>query len=104
MLSLIFIQHPIVSFFLCIVLVSLNHPMRLFHSRLVTFSGFFSFSNAVKSGLKYDGSEESERMEDRLHNLYKLPFVLLPLVVLLADYMPLFYPYILLEPSCWVSC
>lgn len=45
------------------------------------------FSNAVKSGLKYDGSEESERMEDRLHNLYKLPFVILPLVVLLADYM-----------------
>ena len=85
--SLLFLSDWILILFSIIIVVSLRKPMQLFNCKLVSFSIFFTFANSCNAKLKTSDLDESELVEDKLQNIFKLPFTLLPMIVIVLNYI-----------------
>lgn len=93
LLSLVFIENKFIVIPLSIFLIVINEYMHKFNAKLVSFSGFFAFSNSCKAELRNIDSDENELIEDKLHNLYKIPFTILPMILIITDYIFNFMSY-----------
>nr|WP_288884769.1 hypothetical protein [uncultured Blautia sp.] len=85
--SLMFLSNWRLVLFSIIIVVSLRKPMQLFNCKLVSFSSFFTFANSCKSKLRTSDLDESELVEDKLQNIFKLPFTLIPMIVIVLNYV-----------------
>ena len=85
--SLMFLSNWRLVLFSIIIVISLRKPMQLFNCKLVSFSSFFTFANSCKSKLRTSDLDESELVEDKLQNIFKLPFTLIPMIVIVLNYV-----------------
>lgn len=85
--SLLFLSDWVLILLSIVIIIFLKKPMQLFNCRLVSFSSFFTFANSCKSKLRTSDLDESELVEDKLQNIFKLPFTLVPMVVIVLNYI-----------------
>lgn len=85
--SIYFIDRIWLALGLTCLLLLLREKVQTFNCSLSSFSSYFSFANACKSELREADSDESEFIEDRMQNIFKLPFTLIPMLVLLVNYI-----------------
>lgn len=99
--SLIFLSNWRLVLFSIVIVMSLRKPMQLFNCKLVSFSRFFTFANSCKSKLRTSDLDESELVEDKLQNIFKLPFTLIPMIIITLNYIYSFLNvYSTLLPIC----
>lgn len=85
--SFMFLSDWRLILFSVILAICLRKPMQLFNCKLASFSGFFTFANSCKSKLRTPDLDESELVEDKLQNVFKLPFTLMPMIVIVMNYI-----------------
>ncbi|SJZ64279.1 hypothetical protein [Garciella nitratireducens] len=85
--SLLFLSDWILILLSAVIIIFLRKPMQLFNCRLVSFSSFFTFANSCKSKLRTSDLDESELIEDKLQNIFKLPFTLAPMIIIVFNYI-----------------
>lgn len=83
----IFIHNLFLNIFTICITTLLLIPMHNLNLKLVTFSSFFTFSNDIKKNVIISESDEDEFLEEKLQNLFKLPFTLIPMIILIVDYI-----------------
>lgn len=86
-LSLWFIQNKLLSLLVCLLVLLTAKSTYRFNGKLVSFSSFFVFSNSCKAGVTVIENDENEFLESKLHNLYKLPFTIIPMILLGLEYI-----------------
>lgn len=58
-----------------------------FNCKLSCFSAFFIFASTCNSKIQLPTSDEGNFVEDKIQNMYKLPFVIIPMAILVANYI-----------------
>lgn len=86
-LSLIFLKDKFLIFLSCLIIILLRRPMHIFNCRLASFPNFFAFANTCKNALRTSDSDESESIAVRLYVILRLPFILIPMIVIVLDYI-----------------
>src|SRR5690606_8726324 len=86
-LSLFFMSNWILVLLSLALILLMRKPIQSFNCKLVSFSSFFTFANACKSKLRTANLDESELIEDKLQNILKLPFTLIPMIVIVLNYI-----------------
>lgn len=86
-LSLFFMSNWILVLLSLALILLMRKPIQSFNCKLVSFSSFFTFANACKSKLRTANLDESELIEDKLQNILKLPFTLIPMIIIVLNYI-----------------
>lgn len=81
------LHNKYVSFLSIFLLVFLESYIHKFNVGLSNFSEYVSFCNSYKAGNKNGKTDENEFVESRLYNLYKLPFTIIPMAILVINYV-----------------
>lgn len=87
------LQNKSISILLIFLLIYLGGYIHKFNVVLSSFSDYFSFCNSYKAGNKTGKTDENEFIESKLYNLYKLPFTIIPIVILVANYVTPFLSF-----------
>lgn len=76
------------------LMIVIHKNMHKFNAKHASFASFFVFSNRCKAGLELRESDEDTSIEEKLYSLYKSVFTILPMGLLVSDYIFSFMSYV----------
>ncbi|MBM0046170.1 hypothetical protein JNO63_03595 [Anaerococcus sp. mt242] len=85
--SIIYIDNKIFALMLIFIIIFLAPRIQIFNCKLATFSRFLNFAISSQLDTSLDNSEESSFIDEKMQNLFKLPFTIIPMLILIIEYI-----------------
>jgi hypothetical protein len=85
--TVVFLRNPILGVVVALILVMWKKIVHPILCHLVCFSSFLILAKACESSVQIAQLSESIHLEDRLQNILRMPFVMLPMFTLIGEYV-----------------
>lgn len=85
--AIVYIDNKIFALIVIFLIILLAPRIQIFNCRLATFSRFLNFAISYQLSTSLDNSEESSVIDEKMQNLFKLPFTIIPMLILIIEYI-----------------